>query len=113
MAEIQECAIYRGDVTKLVFTGRSNGSVAGWTTELNLFENEYDAAAALTVQGLVEDAGSVSTPGVFSVTISKAESLTLKPKRYFFSLKRVDVGSEKTVAEGGIWVRPDRKNALA
>lgn len=112
MSEIADFVLHRGSDTKIWFTGTANGSVAGWSTEFNLFESEYAATAALTIAGAIEDVGSAGTPGVFSATVTKAQSVTLRAKPYFFSFKRTNAGAESVITEGRALVRFDSRTPL-
>lgn len=113
MAEIQNFTVYRGDDRLLTFTGTANGSVAGWTTRFTARRTQSEAdPPVVDLAGVIAEAGSGSTPGIFTVTVPKATLLTLPPRSYSYSLKRVDVGAAATLTIGQMTVKADILNPL-
>lgn len=103
--------LYRGVPRTLRFTMTGNGSVAGWTTRLYLrTEETAPNPLAFEKPGTVADAGSGSTPGIFEVAVTKAESLTLAARPYKFSFERTDVGQENLLTIGVAQVAYDIAN---
>lgn len=111
-AEKQDFKLYRGTTALLRFVMMTNGSVSGWTTRLSVRIHDTDPdPLVLDVAGSIEDQGSSSTPGIFNVTITKAQTLTLVPRKYTYSLERVDAGVEDLLAIGTITVKLDVRNS--
>ena len=105
-------AIYRGASYSLVFTMTTNGSVSGWTARFSARERTIAAdPLVLDVAAVIADAGSSSTPGVFTVALSKAQTLALKARPYAVSLERIDSGSEDVLSIGTMTVKFDVRNA--
>jgi hypothetical protein len=103
--------IYRGDDVLIDFVMRTNGSIAGWTTKFTLRAHDTDAdPVVLSADGQVTVTGSPSTPGVISVTLSKAQTLARAKGVYAYSLKRVDTGAADTLRKGRMYVELDVLN---
>lgn len=114
MAADKDFVLYRGSAPTLRFTMTTNGSVATWTTKLTLRARaDGPDPPALSKAGTIADVGSVSTPGVFTVALTKAETLALEARRYAYSFEREDAGFEDVLTIGVGDVRYDIKNAKA
>jgi hypothetical protein len=112
MAETANFLIFRGDDQDLTFTGVENGSVAGWAVAFTArIGPAVNDPPLLSVTGSILDAGSGSTPGQFRVSLTKAQTVALDPRVYYYSLKRTNSGSEKTLTVGKMTVQADIKNA--
>lgn len=110
----QDFTLYRGVKRVLRLTMTANGSVAGWTTRFSVRRaSTAEDPLLLDLAGTISDAGSPTTPGVFLVTITKAESLTLDAAIHVFSFERTDVGSENLLTIGKMTVKNDVRNAAA
>jgi len=108
----QNFTIYRGTSPTLRFTRTLNGSISGATVRFSV-RMTRDAAdpLVLDVLGTVVDAGSVSTPGVVTVALTKANTQALSVRPYAFSLERVDTGQENLWTRGTMTVELDVRNA--
>jgi hypothetical protein len=111
-ATSQNAVLYRGTSVQLRWVMKSNGSVSGWTVRLSIREHAKDPdPLVIDAAASIEDAGSVSTPGVFSVSLSKGQTLGLSARKYAYSLERTDSGAEDLLAIGVFDVRLDVRNA--
>ena len=113
MAERVNFLVYRGDDRLVRFTMTTNGTVAGWTTQLTVRRTPASAdPPVLVVAGAIVDGGSVSTPGVFEVLLTKAQLIALQARDHAYSFKRTDAGAAEMLTEGTMTVKADILNAL-
>lgn len=112
-AEKQEIrSLYRGTAPLLTFVRTVNGSVAGWTVRFAVRVHATDPDPLVVDKpATITDVGSASTPGVFTVQLTKADTLALTPTTYAWSLERTDPGAEDLLAIGTMTVKLDVRNA--
>lgn len=114
MPETGPLVIYRGDDTDLYFDHVVVGAIdPSWTVALYLRATPSTAdPAALEVAGSLVTAGSATTKATFKVTVTKAQSLTLTAKTYYYAFKRTNTNAERVLREGKCSVKPDIKNRV-
>jgi hypothetical protein len=109
---LQDFTIYRGTAALLVFTRTTNGSIAGQNVRFSVRKHRSDPDPLLIdVPATHTDEGSVSTPAVVSVALSKAQTLALAAGTYAYSLERTDGGAESLWTIGKMTVELDVRNA--
>ena len=108
--------LYRGTKAILQFTMTVNGSLAGATCKFTMRRSDAQLdPPSLQKDAVLTDAGSPSTPAVWTVTLARADTITLVALEapYVASLFRTNGGSEDELAIGTIVVaenvRDDRK----
>ena len=93
---------FRGEAKQIRFTVRDLSKqvmpVAGWTTEMRISDVKF-GASILTRPGVVQGDG---TGGIINVLFSAAHTIALVPMGYFYSFRRIDVGSETELAFGDL-----------
>jgi hypothetical protein len=110
-AEKQDITIYRGTAPLLRFVMTTNGSVAGWNIKLSARKHDVDPdPLVLDIVGTIESVGSATTPGIFNVALTKAQTLALQARTYAYSLERTDVGAEDLLSIGSLIVKLDVRN---
>jgi hypothetical protein len=114
--QTQTIAPFIGDDDTLVFTFTSNGSIAGDTFEfVCVLPNTGNPGTLVfrktTLSGItITDNGSVSTPGVVSVSLVDTLD-TVTTTTYRWTLRRTTVGREKVVAFGVLPIGASFKGA--
>ena len=116
MAEpvIVNFTLWRGVRRVLRITMTTNGSVSGYTTKFSARKKGTDAdPLVLDLDGAILDAGSSTTPGIFTVTFTKAISITLGLGPYDYSFERVDTNNEDLFTTGVMDVKPAIRSAVS
>lgn len=108
----QDFTIWRGAPEPLEFTVTDDDGnpvdIAGWTAVLTLRAHSSDPdPPAFSKAGQIS---GVTTDGVFRVTPTKAESLTIPAGRYQHTFERSNSGSERVLTYGVATVRYDLVN---
>lgn len=104
--------VCRGTAPILRFTMASNGSIVGQTAWFTVRRHERAPdPATFEVEADIEVDGSESTAGVWTVELSRADSLTFQLRDYVYSLERTDDGAEDLYASGVMVVDSDVRNA--
>ena len=80
-------------------TSRSKSDNPSRRARLIIGETDPDPLV-LDLDGTVADPGSVSTPGVIEVTVTRANTLTLLKGVYEYGQNRIDAGVEDVLAKG-------------
>lgn len=113
MPSPQDFDYKRGDTKAIRFTCDENGSISGFTVTFTVRRTVKQSDPPVwALTGTIEDAGSISTPGVITVTPTLVQSLELDLRSYHYSLKRTNVGFEKTLQYGVMRVTSDIYNEL-
>ncbi len=91
----------------LTVTRAQNGSISGQTLQLNIRDESGNVVLVLNSvtnsgQFNVVQAGSSTTPGIFSFDLTSAETgdLLIGPGEYRYDIWRVDSGAEKRLTWG-------------
>src|SRR5262245_25518216 len=114
MAPIRrDFTIWRGTAPTLdISVVKDDGSpedITTWTAALTLRQNAADPdPPALTKNAVIVGAPSA---GLFRVSLTSAETLTLAPGRYAFTFERTNVGDEAPLTFGIATVRLDVRHA--
>lgn len=114
MAERQDFTVYRGDDQPVRWTLTANGSIAGGTFKFTArVTSQSIGAPALQKDCTIIDAGSLTTPGIVEVVLTRAELLALVVGLYAYAMRRTNSGQAATLAYGTMTVRPDVEDAPA
>jgi len=110
-AIVQDFTIYRGTAPQLVFTRTVNGSIAGQNIRFGVRRKRTDPGPLLLdLLASITDAGSVSTPGVVTVSLTEAQTLAFAAGAYAYSLERTDAGLVNIWTIGKMTVELDVRN---
>jgi hypothetical protein len=95
---------FRGESLSLNFSPATPTSITGWA--IGFYVSRVGAAAGLGVPLLSLATGGSGVAitngaaGLFTATITSAQSLTLGAGRYWYDVWRTDAGSEMVIASG-------------
>lgn len=110
----KDFSLHRGEDRRIVVTLNADGAVTGWTSALYVRLKDDEAGdPLLTITGAISDAGSVSTPGVLTFTITEAQLLTLEKRGYFYTIKRTNSGYKRVLTYGIMRVLNDGEHEAA
>lgn len=107
----QTITAFYADDLNLVFTFTENGDISADTFEFNVVDKAGALKFRVTMANItITSAGSVSTPGV--VTVSIVDRLEIALETYEWTKRRTNAGREKVTAYGPLVLRPSWKNAV-
>lgn len=93
--------IYKGEYVNLIFTQTPLTDITGWTISFRVKIDHSDSTPLLTVNA------TLTTPsvGVYTCSITSAQTAALSAGKYAFDVWRTDAGSEAILAIGNMIVK--------
>src|SRR6185436_922519 len=95
----QSVAFAAWEAPTLTITMSANGSIAGQVFQLNIRDEEGNVVLQVTPATITGN-GSSTTPGVFTFTLTSAQTGAMTVGDYRYDVWRTDSGSEKRLCYG-------------
>lgn len=100
----QTVSIYRGEDVAIVGTATATTSISGWSLQCTIRRAGSAPALTLTTADS-EIALTNAATGVFTVNLTRAQTLTLTASTYDFDVFRTDSGSTYRLCGGQLLVK--------
>lgn len=102
MAVTTHYQFYKGERVTWTATPASVQDVTGWSLQCNVKRQKSDAATLLVLDNGGHGGIALTTPtaGVFTVTLTSAQCLTLGAGSFYYDVWRTDSGAETELANG-------------
>lgn len=100
MAQLNNVGCYLGEAIALTFTIKPLTDITGWTIKLTIKNNATDVGQLLQVAAVLTTPAS----GIFTCSLTHAQTLTLGVGTYAYDVQRTDSGSEAVLSIGSLTV---------